>query len=128
MAEIDVTELLADPEFIDTFAVIRSSETINAHGRAVQTPRTYRDLFGVVQPASGRQLAQVPEGARSSENIEIWTDFHLQEATDSTAADIVLWNHKHYMVMHVDDWSNWGAGFVHVVCTRTELQSESERL
>jgi hypothetical protein len=124
MANVDVTDIVNDPDLTDSFKVVRSVEVVDDNGRAQMQPQTY-PVFGVVQPASGRTLELMPEATRTSENIEIWTTFGIQEASDQTAADEIIWKNRHYVVTHVDPFDNWGAGYVHVVCTRKELLPES---
>lgn len=127
MAEVDVSEVLQDPMFQDTFSVLRSTENVDAHGRGSLT-QSRSIAVGVVQAASGRTLELTPDASRTSEMLEIWTQFHLQEATDSTAADIVVWNAKEYVVVRVDDWDNWGQGYRHVVLSRKDLLPASTPL
>lgn len=120
MANIDVSEVLEDPDFQDSFGVLRSVENVDSHGRGVLT-QARSIAIGVVQPASGRQMELTPEATRTSEMLEIWTQFGLQEATDQTQADIVVWHSKQYVVVRVDDFDNWGQGYVHVVLSRKDL-------
>jgi hypothetical protein len=127
MATIDVSEVLQDPNFQDSFGVLRSVETVDSHGRGSQN--SSRSIaIGVVQPASGRAMELTPEATRTSEMLEIWTQFGLQEATDATAADIVIWKSKQFVVVKVDDWDNWGEGYVHVVLSRKDLLPASTPL
>jgi len=124
MAEIDVTEVLTDPDFLDTFSFIRSIETVAPNGRPTFAQTTL-NAYGVVQPASGRAMELTPEATRTSEMLEIWTQAGLQEASDETAADIVLWQNKQFVPVRVDDFDNWGQGYRHVVLSRKDLLPES---
>lgn len=128
MAEIDVSDILSDDDFQDTFQVVRNAETVDDNGRAQLTPKPSRPIPGVVQPGSGQTLQIMPELARTAGVIEIWTQYNLQGETDTTDPDTVLWNGKHYTVSHTDPWSNWGAGWVHAVCVRKELTDRSNDL
>jgi hypothetical protein len=127
MANIDVSEVLQDVNFQDSFSVLRSVETVDAHGRGGVTQST-STAIGVVQPASGRAMELTPDATRTSEMLEIWTQYGLQEATDATQADIVVWRSKQYVVVRVDDWDNWGQGYVHVVLSRKDLLPASRPL
>lgn len=120
MAQIDVSDVVLDPDFQDSFTVIRSIETVDGHGRGQLTP-TPTLAWGVVQAASGRTMELTPDAVRTNEMLEIWTEYGLQEATDQTQADVVLWKGKQFMVTHVDDWTNWGQGYRHAVLTRKDL-------
>ena len=127
MANIDVSEVLQDTNFQDSFSVIRSQQTVDTHGRGVLN-QTQSTAIGIVQPASGREMELTPDATRTREMLEIWTQFGLQEATDATQADIVVWRTKQYVVVRVDDWDNWGQGYIHVVLTRKDLLPASTPL
>lgn len=120
MAEIDVSDIIEDPDFQDSFTIVRSVETVDQHGRSSLAP-TSISAWGIVQPASGRTMELTPDAVRTNAMLEIWTQFGLQEASDTTQADIVLWESKQYMVTHIDPWDNWGQGYRHAVLTRRDL-------
>jgi len=120
MAEIDVSEVLQDPDFLNSFTFIRSVETVDANGRPVFA-QTLLSAIGVIQPASGRAMELTPDATRTSEMLEIWTQVGLQEATEETAADIVIWENKHFVPVRNDDFDNWGQGYRHVVLSRKDL-------
>lgn len=125
MGTIDVSDVLEDPDFQDSFQLIRQSETVDVHGRAVDTPGTTVELTGVVQPASGETMQIIPEATRSVGMIEIWTQYNVQGETDTDAPDLIVWQGKHYIVSRTDPWTNWGVGWVHAVCVRRELTPQT---
>jgi hypothetical protein len=120
MAEIDVSDVVTDPDFQDTFTLIRSVETVDQHGRG-SLAATTMTLSGVVQAASGRTMELTPDAVRTSEMLEIWTTFGIQEATQTTQADQVVWKGTTFIVTHVDVWDNWGQGYRHAVLTRKDM-------
>jgi hypothetical protein len=117
MPGIDVTELLTDPTFAETFTVIRSTKTIVA-GRARLTPKRFPGIIGVVQPAGGLDLQRLPDGSNLTGAIVIWTKYLLTngDLSEDLSADQVDWDGHFYTVMNVKDWSRYGAGFVNAVC------------
>jgi galactose-6-phosphate isomerase len=115
VARIDVTELLTDPDFADTFTLVRTAQSVDDHGRSVFTETPYL-LVGVVQSASGRSLEYLPDMSRASGAIEVYCKFYMQVASDGYAADRVQWNGKTYIVTHIDDWTNYGSGFTRALC------------
>jgi len=120
MALLDVTEVLFDPILCDDFAVVRSTRSVSQAGLTVDTPGYYT-AYGSVQPSSGADLNILPEMERIGAHITVTTTFRLVALTDSTAADQVVWNGKLYRVMHVNDWSAYGQGFVEAICQLTGM-------
>jgi galactose-6-phosphate isomerase len=114
MALIDVSDLLLDPDFADSFTIVRLAETVGDDGRAVRT-ETRETVMGVVQPY-GSTTQITPDAAQVMGPIEIHTQAQLRGATAFSAADQVEWNGHRYSVRVVNDWSRFGAGFYHAVC------------
>lgn len=121
MAEIDVSDLLTDPDFVDTFDVIRRKETVVPGGRPTFDTTIFKDVVGSVQPASGRMLRQLPDAARVEGAIEVYTTFELAEQTKTTTADGLIWAGQQYIVTRLDPWQNFGNGYTHAVCTLQRL-------
>lgn len=120
MATIDVSELLSDPDFESSFEVIRSIETVGSDGRAVFTTTDF-DACGVIQPASGRSLQLLPDSVRIEGAIQIWTQQTLHMNDGDHSADIIKWQHRHYIVSNIQDFSNYGEGYLQAVCTLHDL-------
>ena len=127
MPFVDVTELFEDPDLASPLTVTRFKQVIDQHGRVFATPGQTVQGVGVVQPASGRTLAYLPDLARTSGAIEVWCRLDLKEATQNTSADEVTWMGQNYVVMHVDGWRNEGGGsFTHAICELKGLVATSE--
>lgn len=121
MADVDVSELLNDPDFVDTFVVMRNPATVDATGRLQQPAKPVQtSVFGVVQPASGRTLSVYPDLTNVGAVVEVWTTFGLQVASDKNQPDHIIWDGNTYVVNHVDKWTNF-SGFVHAVCTMQDV-------
>jgi hypothetical protein len=126
MARIDVDGLLDDPDFQDEFTVVRSMETVGTDGLASFVSTTFI-ASGVIQPASGRSLLLLPDSARVQGAIEIWTKDSLHMNDGYYAADIVSWQNRSYIVSNSEDFTNFGAGYVHVICTLHKLTDPIQR-
>lgn len=118
MPRIDVSELMTDPDFAGRYPVRRSTSVVGEDGRA-RAQIADLDFVGSVQPASSSALKRLPDGAVLSGAIMVFTKFILTEGSIDNAldADVVMFKGLPYTVMAVDDWSEWGQGFVRAVCT-----------
>lgn len=116
MALLDVTELLSDPDFIDSFLVRRNVEMVDSHGRAQMVLQEI-SAYGSVQASSGQSLRQLADMGRTEDSIDVYTTFPLNTITAVTAADIVVWNGQEYTVTLVRPWQNFGPGFSVATCT-----------
>ena len=126
MANINVDDVISDIDFEDEFNVIRSVETVGTDGLATFASTTFT-ACGVVQPASGRSLLLLPDSARVQGAIEIWTKEHLRMNDDYYAADVILWEDRSYIVSNVEDFFNYGKGYVRVTCTLHKLTNPTRR-
>lgn len=125
MPFLDVSDVLSDPDFATTFDVLRSTIT-TVKGRGVSTTQTFAGVIGVVTPAGSNDLKRMPEAARMSGAITIHTTFRLTSSglqPDGTTADadIVSWQGRQWSVLSVDDWTQFGAGFVRAAATMLSL-------
>lgn len=120
MALIDLTEIVMDPDFGDSFTIVRRGQVIDDHGRASQT-EALSSAFGSVQAASGKTLELFPDLARTSGQVEIYTTTALRAAADGRAADDILWAGMRYTVVAVRDWMNWGAGWNLAIANQVDL-------
>ncbi len=124
MPTIDVTELFSDPELASPITITRLTQSLDSHGRAVNTPATY-NIVGVIQPASPRTLAMLPDLTRTAGAVEVWCRFDLKEGTQTTAPDEVTWLGQIYIVANTQGWRNMGGGsWTHAVCELKALVAD----
>jgi hypothetical protein len=121
VAEIDVTEILADPDLADSFVVTRTRQITDTHGRTVALQPSTTTVVGVVQPMSGRTLNMMPDMVNVSGAIELWTTYRLEGPSETTQSDVVTWQGRNYMVQNVQPFTNYGQGYVHAVCQLIDL-------
>ncbi|CAJ0701584.1 hypothetical protein LMG19089_02875 [Ralstonia edaphis] len=121
MPFLDVTDVLLDPDFLDTtLSVTRNAQTIGNDGIAVDTPTT-TGFFGVVTSLNGSVLQRVAEGAHIEDTITIHTPFKLIDGQAGYDADVVNWQGLQWTVTNVNDYSTYGRGFVAATCTMKQL-------
>lgn len=111
---------------LSTFAVpggitVRQREPgTSVDGRYVEAdPAETHGVQASVQPSPQEDLELLPEGARSSKAITIWTPFALRTAEQATGrpADQVVYGGETYQVHHVRDWEVM-AGYTRAVAVR----------
>ncbi|MWK54681.1 hypothetical protein GO594_01705 [Pseudomonas otitidis] len=117
MAQLDVTDILLDPDFMDTGLVCkRFTQDIGDNGRASNTA-TSTTFAGVVTSDKGDILERLAGGERKKGSITIHTLFRLQAGNGpDQIADVVTWQGKDYTVANVNDYSHFGRGFVAASC------------
>jgi len=116
MAFLDVTDVLFDPDFMDTGLVVaRNAQTVDAKGRAANVP-TQQPFSGVVTSDTGDILHRNPDGSRISGSITIHTTFRLIDGSAGYDADEVTFDGRVYTVVNVNDYSHFGRGFVCATC------------
>lgn len=121
MALIDVTQLLHDPDFIDPVSIVTRVPTVNTFGENAIVETT-ADTFGSVQAASGKDLKRLPEALQLADVSSFWIQGVIQASATGQYASILVFKGKRYQVIHVDDWSNFGAGYCKGFCV-AELPS-----
>lgn len=116
MAFLDVSDILNDPDFMDTGLVCeRNIQSIGEDGMAVNG-QTLLKFSGVVTSDNGDLLERGGDGERIKGNINIHTRFPLDDGNSINGADIVQWKGRRYTVTVVNDWSHFGRGFVVATC------------
>lgn len=112
MPDLDVTEILSDPDLADIFDVIRRSEVIGANGRPTLGSVKTEGVVGVVTPGDSGKLTRADDSAMSSNLITISTSFRLRAAGLGFQPDLVVYDGIQYTVTAVKRWQRFGAGWV----------------
>ncbi|SEI98886.1 hypothetical protein SAMN04244579_02715 [Azotobacter beijerinckii] len=117
MALLDVTEVLLDPDFMDTSLVCRRmAQSVGDDGRA-ESVENQIPFAGVVTSDKGDILERLSGGERKKGSITIHTVFRLSSGSGSDGiADIVTWQGRDYTVSNVNDYNHFGRGFVAASC------------
>ena len=116
MPQLDVTDVLLDPDFMDTgLACKRQVLEVGDNGRTTST-ETNIAFAGVVTSDKGDILERLADGERKKGSITIHTTFALTAGEGDTPADIVTLRGKSYTVSSVNDCGHFGRGFVCATC------------
>lgn len=110
MADLDVSWLLGDADFCDSFALVTRAETINDYGESVFEEKT-ENISGVIQAATADVLNMLPQGAHPTDYIQIWVKRDLQ-----AGSQLIIWRGKVFAVENVQSWANYGDGFCTALC------------
>ena len=110
MANISVSSLLLDPDFVDPVTVRRQVETVGDDGRVTYETRTFQ-ILASIQSMSGDNLFNDVDRSRNHGSYEVITTFPLAVATDTTSADIVLWSGVEFIVTSIGRFGNFGGQY-----------------
>ena len=123
MASLDVSDVLDDPDFLDTTLMLRPrAVTVGQDGIASSTDG-WLPFAGVVIPDGGQDLIQSGEGDAVQGDITIYTRTELTAGDSQRAADTVLWDGDPYRVINAQAW-RYGSGYFRAVCKLAILNSE----
>lgn len=117
MPLLDVTDVLTDPYFEDTFSVTRNIQSMTTGGDAIDTQTLIPIVRGVVNAVGNSIIDKFPEGEVSHGDIVIYTTFPLTDGKGNRDFDIVTWHGETYQVKSTSDWSAFGQGYIEAVCT-----------
>lgn len=115
MAQIDVSELMSDPDFVDPISVITRVPYVNGKGEQTLTEKVLNSI-GSVQPASYKTVQKLPDAMRVANMYQFWFKGEIIASEPGKYSSIVVFKGKRYQVMTVEDWTNFGAGYTAGVC------------
>lgn len=119
MALLDVSELLLDPDFIDTIQLVHRTATVNAMGETVLVESAVTTV-GSVQPATAKEFQRVPEALRMSD----WRAFYVKAEilTDGSSQypDLLVFGGRRYEIKSTEPWLNFGQGWNKGLCVAQE--------
>ncbi len=115
MAQIDVTDILSDPDFVDKIALVTRVPSVNSYGENILN-ESKLDTIGSVQPASGRAINRLPEALRVANISSFWFKGKIVASEPGKYSSILVFKGQRYQVQTVQDWSNWGSGWCEGTC------------
>lgn len=119
MPNLDVTEILFDPDLADfSLVVTRNVQTVDDDGYA-SNEQTKTNFAGVVTVDRSLEARRMQAGQVVNGAILIITIERLTQGQTGRDADIVTYQNRDYRVTFVDPYTAYGAGFVQAHC---ELQ------
>lgn len=116
MAQLDVSELMTDPDFADDIQVISRSPAVNSLGENF-IREVVRSSVGSVQPADYKTIKRLPEALQNENVMSFWVrGEQIQTTADCQYPSILVFKAHRFQVMKVEDWSHWGAGYCEGIC------------
>jgi hypothetical protein len=115
MANVDVSDLLSDPDFVDPIQVITRYETVNYLGEQSFAEQVL-NTFGSVQPANYRTVQKLPEALRVANVSSFFFKGDIIASEPGKYSSILVFRGQRYQVQTVADWSNFGRGFTEGTC------------
>lgn len=115
MAQIDVSELLIDPDFVDSMQVVTRTPNVTSQGENTLRESTVSSV-GSVQPASGKTIFRLPEEFRVANVSSFWFKGDIIASEPGKYSSIIIFKGKRYQVQTVFDWMNYGAGWCEGTC------------
>lgn len=120
MPQIDVSELMVDPDFCETVTVIRQTQSVSDGGLATPGTTTTFSITAVVTAVQG-DLVRQPEAEYAKNDILVHSQAQLRGVTSGNYPDVVVWSGNNYIVKRSNNWSHFGVGFYSAVCTLTDV-------
>lgn len=111
MARIEVSWVPMSAQFADRFDVIRRPEVISQFGRAT-TEQVVATAIGTIYPTGDNSLVRQTDYELGRKTLTCVTTYRLQIAAPGHQPDVVLYRGNEYIVTAVEDYSQYGAGFV----------------
>lgn len=131
MPLLDVSDVLLDPDFMDTSLVChRQIQTVDADNFPTNTPQDI-PFSGVVTVDRSLEAKRMAAGQNINGAILIVTTFRLTQGTrrdmngNVLDADIVTYDGYDYRVTFVDPYTRYGAGFVQAHCELVDFNGGS---
>lgn len=115
MSNIDVTQILYDPDFVDEICLVTRVPTVDNFGKNTIKESSVKTI-GCVQPASGRVINRLPENLRVANMSSFWFKGVIVATAPGLYSSILVFRGLRYQVQTVFDWTNYGEGFTEGIC------------
>lgn len=119
MADLDVSDLLLDPIFVDPLTLIHRTTAPNGFGENIIT-EVMVNTVGSVQPANFKQIQRLPEALRNSDIRSFFIKAEIKVDGTGTYPDIILFKGYRYEIKTAAPWLNFGGGWNEGVCVRQD--------
>lgn len=91
-----------------TYTVTRTAAGTRVLGRYTPGATSTFTILAGIEPATGRQLRDLPEGRRGDETICIYATDELKTTTPTTDPDVVTYRGEPWTVVQVKVWEGFG--------------------
>lgn len=116
MPLLDMTDVLLDPDFLDSTLVRTMQTQVDVgHGR-VRNATATSPFSGVVSMDAGAIMERVAEGEYVKGSMLIYTIERLRMKGEDVDADLVDWHGTRYRVTNTGDYTGYGQGFIWAIC------------
>ena len=117
MPFLDVSDIVLDPDFADTFSVIRRAQSVASNGVVSSVETTFANIVGVVTMASPNSLDRRQDFQVTPRSISVVCKFALQGEVTGYSPDIILWRGQRHLVKEVSPYPHFGQGFYEAECS-----------
>lgn len=104
---IDVSEVITDPDFAQTYVVHRQAGNWEK-GRWVRSDEIPIKVIGVVTVADAKTLEQLPEGDRVTGLMCFYATQELFETREEGTSDQLEWRGERYRLKRVFPYGDYG--------------------
>ena len=115
MANVSVTELMSDPDFVDQIQVVTRTPYVDFLGQNKIQSMT-SNTIGSVQPADFATVQKLPEAMRVENLYSFWVKMELVTSDPGKYSSLLVFRGRRYQVKTVADWSNFGEGYSEGLC------------
>lgn len=115
---MNLTEVVNDPDFAESFVVLRSQGGSFSAGGWKEPPPQRLNYYGVISIATAKEIESLPEADRVHEAIVINCELPLyvtrianEGTTGSGTSDVIIWvggTNDKYRIMKVHNYSTRG--------------------
>lgn len=125
MPDLDVSDIVLDPDFAELVTITRRAQAIGTTGRGTITPEVFGGVVAVITAGPDRRLQRGEDYSDLPKSLTIHTTFRLRSQSPGFAPDFVTWNGNNYVVTKILDWSRFGAGFIAAEIESRDLVDEA---
>lgn len=101
-----------------TYAVTRTAAGTRALGRYTPGAVTTFTAEMGIEPATGRQLKDLPEGRRSDETVQIFCATQLLTTTPNNEPDVITYRGEPWTVISSKFWEGFGESHCEALAQR----------
>lgn len=110
-SNINVAELIEDPDFAQNFQIERHEQGVFVDGLYSSLVKTL-NVYGIVQPYQPQEVEYTANGDQVTGDIKIWLTQPIYTTrindTDSGISDTIIYKNEKYKVTYVKDWKYHG--------------------
>jgi hypothetical protein len=118
MPQLDMSQAILEPWFVDQYLVKRRLTGTNKYGE-VQVGLHEFTAYGVVTIHDDNALKRGADEQHAAKTIHIVSQTRLRTAVEGYQPDLVLWHGSEFVAIKNEDYTGYGAGW-----TQTTLTSQ----